>query len=100
MKTNISRVWKQPESKRLRAFQKARYILLLIIFISLLGIYNESMAQNGPPHPPQNHGSSNNQPAANGAPVGDAMILMFFLAGAYGGAKSFILKRNQNTNED
>lgn len=62
------------------------YLLLLVfaLFVMLAPVFPQA-----PPPPPSMHGSSGNQPAGNGAPVGTGMALMAGLFASYGAIRSW-----------
>jgi hypothetical protein len=64
-----------------------RIFIAFLLFTLLAGIHSVSMAQ--PPPPAVGHGASSNQPAGEGAPVGDGIFLLIGLAGLYGAKKVY-----------
>jgi hypothetical protein len=72
---------------------KIRIILFATIML-IVGLTETAYCQ--PPPPPSiGHGDGNNQPA-NGAPVGDGLLILISLGAAYATKKSFHLRKKKN----
>lgn len=66
--------------------QKYIKVLLVITMLAFAGF--SAQAQNGdPPPPPDEHGENGNQVPGGGAPVGEGVLMLCLLSGAYGGFK-------------
>ncbi len=75
--------------------KKIKFILagIFILFLSV-GI----MAQVGPPDPPGEHGSGDDQPGGD-APIGGGIFILLGLGAAYGGKKVYNLKKKTEEKE-
>lgn len=66
-------------------------IIATIMLISALGFGTQQICaqtQAAPP-PPSGHGTSTDQVAGGGAPIGSGLFILLGLAGAYGGIKIY-----------
>lgn len=71
---------------------KILYFAVIILFLVIAGI-----AKGQPPLPPSNgHGSSTNEPAGAGAPVGSGVMLLITLSVAYGTKKIYNARKDKN----
>jgi len=72
--------------------KKLKLILAGIFFLFLsLGI----MAQ-GPPNPPGDHGSGDDEPPGGGAPIGSGTFLLIGMVLTYGGKRVYDLKKKES----
>ncbi len=71
---------------------KKTILTVLIVIGTSLSI--ETIAQNSPPAPPDNHGESGNQDAGGGAPIGGGLFILLGLGIAYSGKKLYNLRKN------
>jgi len=71
-------------------------ITLLIIFCTL-----GTMAQGGPPNPPSDPGTGDNNTQGGGAPIGGGLFILLGLGGAYAGVKGYVsYAKNKESLED
>lgn len=73
---------------------KSIKLILAGIFILFLSV--ETMAQSGPPDPPPDHGSDEDQLPA-GAPLGGGLFVLLTTGLAYGGKKVYSLMKGNKT---
>jgi hypothetical protein len=68
---------------------KFKILVISLILGLFFGISAISLAQPGPPPPPDGHGQAGNQTPGGMAPVGSGLILMISMGAAYGAKKAF-----------
>jgi hypothetical protein len=69
---------------------KFRILAISLTFGLIIGISAISLAQPGPPPPPEGHGSDGNQaPSGGTAPIGSGLLMLLGMGAAYGAKKVY-----------
>ena len=72
-----------------------RILITFMVISIVVGISTVGFTQPPPPPPPSvGHGAAGNVPGGGGAPIGEGMYFLLGLAGLYGGAKVYEIRKS------
>lgn len=79
--------------------EKIKLILVgffIMILSSAMVAQQSTRDGDNPPDPPGGHGSGNDEEPGGGAPIGSGIFVLLGLGAAYGGKKTYDLRKNND----